>query len=317
MNTMYSSRSFWIVAVVFWLALCIELVSATSPVDSIAADITLHTFVESGEVPLNKEVVYNVELKWQGELSRFKILKLDDPETVNMTIRGSGSSNKVIPQNSGQPRSIKRITYYLKPTEMGMAYVNGLMISYQEGENGKTESLIAGRIGVKITEPVDVPGTGNATAVVVGIVLLAGLIGISLFFVQRYQKRKREEAERDAVVEETVEQKYMRLLKETVHLQSDNLKESTGDLAHILNGYLAESFAVPAGNLPSADLLAMLENKELDETQRARLTSFFQKSDLIRFAGAGVTDADFHQLYDTVELFLQNQNTDVRDEEDK
>ena len=70
------------------VALCAQTLN-----DSLKTDILLRTYIESEQVPLNREVVYNVELRWQGDLSKYKIGAILEPAVNNLTTRGSGSSS--------------------------------------------------------------------------------------------------------------------------------------------------------------------------------------------------------------------------------
>ena len=96
--------------------------------DSTASKITLHTYLEQNKVPQNKEVVYHVELSWEGELQRYHISQISTPVLTNLTLRGSGSSNRFFTDEQGKPHSLKRISYYL--TLHHKLYIN--TISRQE-----------------------------------------------------------------------------------------------------------------------------------------------------------------------------------------
>ena len=80
---------------IFLIALIPILGQVQSSTDSIKSDIRLRTFVENEQVPLNCEVVFHVELEWKGDLNKYKISEFPEPVVSNLTMRGSGSSNKV------------------------------------------------------------------------------------------------------------------------------------------------------------------------------------------------------------------------------
>ncbi len=253
--------------------------------DSLPSNISLYTYVDKEQVPQNHEIVYTVELRWRGELTRYKILEIEDPKLTNLTVRGSGSSNKVTTLEDGRLQSVKQITYYLKPVEMGMAYIDGMIIRYEDTERGESESLIAGRIGVKVEQPVIETGNGTAQTIILWFVVIV-LLALVAFFLVRY-KNKKAELERAALEQiiESTEEKYLRLLKETIHFSSDNLKDSITDLSHLLTGYLSERFSLPAGGLSSKDMLQILSEKEIEPDTLERLKDFYAKADLVRYAG--------------------------------
>ena len=86
----------------FYLFLFNSLFSQTNQ-DTSVSDISLRTYVENESVALNREVVYIVQLTWQGELSRYRISEVLDPDVTNLIIRGSGSSKTPV-TTPGPPR---------------------------------------------------------------------------------------------------------------------------------------------------------------------------------------------------------------------
>jgi hypothetical protein len=275
----------------------------------VKSNIILRTYVESESVPLNLEVVYHIELKWYGDLNRYKISELKEPTATNLIHRGSGSRNIVSTDTDGRILSIKIITYYFKPVEMGMAYVDGILIKYEDMELGQEGNLLSSRVGVKIVDPLPEPSDrfGFGELIIIIIVLL--VIILTVYFVLRYQKQKKKDREKDLLAtKETVEEKYLRLLKETVKLDSENIKESIVDLSHLLSGYFSECFGIPAINLSTNDLIGLLSDRNMEEQSLSRIKEFYTQVDLIKFAGRTINESELHRLYDTVELILNSQN---------
>jgi hypothetical protein len=279
-----------------------------TPGDSVQSDISLRTIIAEGEVPLNREVVYHVELRWQGDLSKYNINDIVDPGVSNLQIRGKGSSNKVTTDTQGRTYSIKRVTYYFTPLELGMAYVDGVTVKYEDTFLEQNESLISGRIGVKIIDAIPDPVELNYLTILLYLLGLIILISLIIFITVRFRKRKIEEQARLAALpQETVEEKYLRLLRETIQFSNENVRESITDMSSLISGYFTEKYLLPPGNLASDDLLEILKEKELDETSLSRLREFFRQANLVKFAGENITESDFHQNYDTIELILQHQ----------
>ena len=192
---------------------------AQSDSDTLTSEIQLRTYIESENVPLNREAVYHIELRWQGDLSRYKIFDILEPTVTNLTTRGSGSSNKVRTAPDGSFISVKEITYYFKPLEIGMAYIDGITIRYTDQLKERDESLISSRIGVKIIEPLPEPSdNGVFSNLLYGLIMLI-VVGSMLYIYFRYRKKQKEIAEKElSEIKETVEEKYLRILKETIHI---------------------------------------------------------------------------------------------------
>ena len=304
----------------FGLFLCLILSSSIfsqSNQDTSVSDISLLTYVENESVALNREVVYIVQLSWQGELGRYKISDVLDPDVTNLIVRGSGSSNKVITNSDGKEISTKRITFYFRPVEMGMAYINGVTIRYKDTLLDQNESLLAGRISVKIIDPIPGNSSNNILQYVIYAIMIL-VIAFSVYLFVLYNKRKKENAlEELENIKETTEEKYLRLLKETVHLAGNNYKEKLHDLTHLLIGFFSEKYSTSLSNLSSKDILKYIENREMEPKIYAKIIEFMTKSDLIRFAGNTVNETDFHQLYDSVEWILEKSKNDNSEKEDE
>jgi len=293
--------------------LCVVGISAQNSADSVRSDIVLRTYVEAEEVPLNREVVYHVELRWKGDLNRYQISKLNEPQLTNLVLRGSGSSNR----DTGT-MAIKQFTFYLRPLEMGMAYIDGAKLTYTDTGTNTESSLLSSRIGVKIKEPLPEPGDSDLFSVLMYVFIGILAIATAFLFIYRYQTRKNAELEKLQHENlETIEEKYLRLLKETIHLKKENIKDCMADLVHLIVGYLGEQFNLPAGNLTSKDMIDLLKDKDLGTEHLERLEDFLIRADLIKFAGEPVTESDFHRYYDTIELILENQRIKRLKEEDK
>jgi len=294
------------------LILCslVSMSLSQSVSDTLQSEIKLRTYIENENVPLNREVVYHIELRWQGDLSRYKISEILEPTVTNLTTRGSGSSNKVRTDQDGNMISIKEITFYFNPLEIGMAYIDGVTIRYTDQIKGNDESLISSRIGVKIVEPLLEPSANGLMSNLMIIVFLVIVVGVVSYLFLHYRKRKREEEEKSlSEIQETVEEKYLRLLKETIHINTDNVKDSLNDLTHLLNGYISERYHFPVSNLSVDDLMDALMDKQLSEESLSRIKDYYSKANLVKFAGESVEDSEFHRLYDTVELVLDHQKT--------
>jgi len=303
-------RPLTVIAIIILWAIALR---AQIPADTVQSDIILRTYVESEEVPLNREVVYHVELRWKGDLNRYQINKLSEPQLNNLILRGSGSSNR----DAGS-MAIKQFTFYLRPLEIGMAYIDAARITYTDTENNTEGNLLSSRIGVKIIEPLPEPGDSRLSSTIIIIFISIIVLTVILFFIYRYQTRKKAEQERQRQERtETIEEKYLRLLKDTVHLKKENIKDSMDDLSHITVGYLGERFNLPSGNLTTRDLIEILKDRELGPGQLERLAEFLDRADLVKFAGEPVTESEFHRYYDTIEVILENQRIDRSKEEDK
>jgi len=296
-----------IVLVVFALNLTAwPAVTATDSTvtDTAATDVRLRTFLEKDTVPLNKEVVYHVELSWQGTLQRYRILKAGEPVLTNLKLRGSGSSNRFFTDKQGRPHSLKTITYYFTPQGMGMAYIDGVIIQYADAKSGDKESLISQRLGVKIIEAVAGRESRLNAGQLVVFILLALFILLLGYFLYRYSVMRKRAKEEAREVPPTLEELYRQRLKEEVKNGAQRATGRFGVLSKLLRNYLREKF-----DLPAVSTFSEIENHIPAETVGAdlhnKLKALYDRSELSKFAGEEISDTEFQLFYDTVELLLE------------
>jgi len=269
----------------------------------LSSQIELHTFMEQESVPLNREVVYHVELTWAGDLSRYNIVQAGEPVVSNLTLRGTGSSNRFYTTAEGEQRSVKRITYYFKPIEMGMAYIDGVTIQYEDRQTSLKESLFAQRLGVKIIEPVnDDSGRAFGKWILAGITILFGFV--VLFFVLRYFQQRRLQNVPEELPQQLIEDKYIEQLKTIGRMQPNKSRDVMSALQRTLQNYFTEKYQTSTSNGFDA-IRDILRAKQIDETIIGKLQKFFEHAELSKFAGDTVGGNELHMHLDTVELLLR------------
>lgn len=284
--------------------------SLSAQSDSLSSEISLKTILENDNVPLNKEVIYHVELSWQGELSQYKIGDIGDPVVTNLTLRGSGSSNRITTGKDGKPLAIKRITYYFKPNSMGMAYIDGLTIQYTDTQTNKSETLSAQRIGVKIVDPVEtgedqfMPGT-----ILLWLLAAAFLIAFAYFLFRYIQRRNK--VEKEEIPSISLEEKYLNLQNDTIHMANGASRENISELSKLLSGYLSEKFAI-TGNIDLSTIKEQLSQLKVEDEIIEKISIMYDKAELARFAGEDVDLSEVHMFYDTIEGILNKINNDEK-----
>jgi hypothetical protein len=281
-----------------------------------SSQIELHTFLDQDNVAINREVVYHVELTWSGDLNRFRISEASEPVVTNLTLRGSGSSNRFYTTAAGEPRSVKRITYYFKPTEMGMAYIDGATISYEDRLTMQKESLFAQRLGVKITEPADDDNSGQMVGkwILIGLAVLFGAVVV--FFVLRYFQRRRLQDAADETPVQTIEEKYLEQLRNVNRMPQDKSSERLTVLSRLVQSYLAEKYQIsPASGFEV--IRGKFESIGLEASIVDKLQKFFEHVELSRFAGDAVGSSELHIDIDTIEILLNRLNKMERNDDKK
>jgi len=277
--------------------------AALQAADSTASGIMLHTYLEQNDVPQNKEVVYHVELSWEGDLQRYHISQISTPVLTNLTLRGSGSANRFYTDDQGKPHSLKRISYYLTPIDMGMAYIDGITVQYEDKNTQQKESLSAQRLGVKIIEGVPEPGAGVSMEKVLLIILLLLFLSITAYSLWKYFKIRQQEQE-EAEPERSLEDKFLEELGDLKKENGNGITDGFHTLMHIVRRYFSEKFDLnPAAGFNEINVI--LEEKNVSADLLQKLERLYQQGELSQFAGESISDSDFHLFTDTVELLLQ------------
>ncbi len=277
-----------------------------SPGDSLASEIQLRTYLAKESVPLNKEVVYYVELSWTGDMNRYHILEISDPVLTNLKLRGSGSSNRFYIGKNNQPHSVKKITFYFTPLEMGMAYIDGITIKYEDTVTGQTGRLISDRLPVKIVEPVAQPGQGMNVGKTLIIAFLVLFLLTILFSLYRYYVQKKQK-QQDEPPQRTTEEEFLEELKETIRFGEVLPEKNFEAVRQLFDRYLKTKFGILAGT-EFPEIKAVFKAAALSDDLLDKLEQSFKKAELVKFAGEPVSESDLHFFVDTLELILNEMN---------
>ncbi len=281
-------------------------VAFNAQADSLSNEIKLRTYLQTDRVPLNKEVVFNVELSWTGAMNRYRILEISEPALTNLKLRGSGSANRFYQDAHNQPHAVKTITFYFTPLEMGMAYIDGVTIKYLDTKTGQNGRLISQRIGLEITEPVSVPGDGRNWVRLVVFGLIAAFLLLVLFSFKRYFQQKRQQQPVE-LPQKTLEEEFLDKLKNQVTQARGLPEKKFNDLVDLLKHYFQKRFELPPGS-EFFEIRLILEKSAISADLIVKLEQLFERAERVKFAAEPVSESELHFFVDTMELLLQEMN---------
>ena len=270
--------------------------------------VTLHTTAEPRRVPLNRYVTLSIQLQWQDHLDRYTIEEIEEPVLTNLEIAGSGASNRVTGTAGGR-ESVKEMTYTLKPVSLGMAYVEGVGVTYQDASTGENHHLKTQRIGIEVISPVPEGDSSSGNWIWLSAGLAAAAAGAGIFMLVR--KRAAAGAQPGEPTAPP-EEKYLRSLKTEVDLKSGDRREMFAVLSRIYRRYLSEKYQIPALEATTADLPRMLADKGLDEGMIRKSEALFHKADIVKFSGQDAARAELDEAYTLVETVLETKLADFR-----
>jgi hypothetical protein len=78
-------------------------------------------------------------------------------------------------------------------------------------------------------------------------------------------------------------------------------------LQQLFNSYLKERFGLPSGS-EFHEIKIILEANGIGDGLIQKLKDFFERGELVKFAGEPVSESELHIFLDTVELILNEMN---------
>ena len=222
---------------------------------------------------------------------------------TNLEIIGSSSANRV-EVIKGETFSIKDHEFILKPLELGMAYVEGIVLKYKDTSTGEERRLVTKRLDVKVVEPVvEKRGRAGRTLLftLVGLLIIA-LGGVTFALRRKLFVKKEEEKEEPRVV---LEERYLADLKSSIDLDSPDLKDSFSDLSRLCRRYLAEKYSIRTMEVTTDEILQGLREVELEERLVSDVEDILKICDLAKFAAGEGSKADLERAYTKLESILE------------
>ena len=265
-------------------------------------NITLNAYVESSRVPLNGMVVLHIEVSWPGKLSQYQISPVSQPILTNLLLEGSGSENRLITGEDGDLQSLKAITYRLRPLEMGMAYIDGLVVKYEDRRSGLEDNLSTQRIMVEILEPIAENGDNTFKSLIYIVLFILFFVIMAYFIITYFRKKKLSGQEEQIAI--SVAEKYLQELSQKVDPRGTNLDEMTLRLSRIFREYIQRDFNISAKELSTNEIILQLKELDLPDTDKEILSTVFKKLDEIKFTGKLIDPNEFTSVYGSIEDFL-------------
>jgi hypothetical protein len=288
---------------IFFVGICSPAASQPSGVDSSSTRIEISTSVEKTQVPLNRTMKLFVTLSWIGDPDRYSIVDFDNPALTNFDIVGTATVNRseVI---DNQTHVYKEYVYTLKPRELGMSYVEGVIVKCRDTVLNREENLVSQRISVETVDPLADPK--EATPIwqyaVAALVLLALTGSVLLWF----RRRRRAAEETEITQGPPVEEAYLQNLGSDIDLEHPNLNDDFATLSRLLRRYLTEQFQIRALEGTTEDLVLELGEIDLEDHQVASIRELLTRCDEIKFSGMDGTREELNRFYTLFEGLLQS-----------
>ncbi len=298
------SKFFSVLALLFFVfaAIAVAQDSTTAVLPAAESEIKVATQIDKKTVPLNRTVVLRVTLSWLGDPDRYEITDFENPALTNFDIIGTATANKTEVVR-GKTQTRREYEFTLKPRELGMGYVEGVVVKYKDRVTGKERSLVTNRIGIQVTDAVaesEAATNWPATILIIAIIII--LAGIIWFFLI-YKKSRGQAVEPEII--SLIEETYLSKLKELIDFNKPDLKNDFGRLGKFLRSYLAEKFQLPAKQATTSELIEEMKRRNLDERLVFQTNEVLGVVDAILFSGGEGSREELERVYGTVEGILE------------
>ena len=263
--------------------------------DSTNINISLSISIDNTETPLNIPVEMTVIMSWEGSPDRYSIGTFENPVLTNLLITGSESKSRTEVRN-GVVFTVKEYTYSIQPAELGMGYIESIIIEYTDNMAGIKDHLITQRMSVKGLVPVFERGYSLIWAGL-GLLALSGfLVGLVLVMRRKAIVKKLGEIQPDLMKDSEIEK--------IKSIQSDSrlsFKQKTGEIFVEFKNYLVMKFRIPEDSKSDKQVINVLEESGVDEEIISIVQEIFEYAERMRFSGKDVNDDDFEKIYGAVE----------------
>jgi len=261
--------------------------------------------VDRREVPQNRVLYFTIEVNWQGDLDRYQIEEVETPLLSNLEIVGNASSNRVT-DIDGVAHAVKTFEFELLPVSLGMAYIDGTVVSYRDLDNDKVHRLLTNRLQVEVIEPVSDSSSMRWPLIIFGFSGVM-LFALGYLFIR---KKRSDKADKIPVELTLLEDKYLNEIKSDVDLNSPDTVSAFSALAKHFKHYLSEKYHVPVPEVNCKEIAAEMNRHGIPNKVIEYAEEVLRTADVARFSGGQVEKSVLERAYTLVEEILKRNKTD-------
>ncbi|KPK89377.1 hypothetical protein AMJ80_09875 [bacterium SM23_31] len=240
-----------------------------------------------------------------GSLSPLKAFQTDttaveNPVLTNLEITGSQSSSRT-ELRDGKVFAVKEYTYSLQPVELGMGYIDGIIIEYTDIKTGVKDYLITQRMSVKGLIPVYAK---DYSLIWTGVYLLAfaGFLTGLIFYIRRRRQGKNVIEIQPALIENTTIERLKQVHAQNNFSFSRKLDEVIAEFRH----FLIKKFDIPQDRKSDALIIETITESGIEENIIKKIHAIFIQAEQIRFSGKDIENDDFELVYGAVESCIES-----------
>jgi len=264
-------------------------------------EVRVQASTSDTRVPLNRSVKLILQISWAGTMDTVTVENIEDPVLTNFEITGTSAANRIEASAQGK-KSVREITYNLKPKGLGMGYIEPVSVTYLEKSTGKSYKVTTRRFGIKVTDAVPDPEERKFP-----YVWLIALVLLSLGGTVYYMVRRKNASDDDENMEEQApaEEECLLELKNIIRGKTEDADTILTSLLRSFRQYLSREFGIGAMEATSSEVIRLLEETEMEESFLKRFDKIFSRADVVKFSGEKASQADIDDAFAVMEMFLE------------
>ena len=281
------------------------------------SEIRMTAFVTDQEVPLNRTVSYIIRVEWVGELDNYEISEIENPELRNLKVIKTSSADRR-ESSDGVLKAIKTFEFELQPEELGMGYIEGVIIKYIDKSSGNGQHLVTNRLQVKVIDPLPEPGSKNWIYWLIGLLGMgsAGAFGLYAWWRKREELKRAQEALKNELPMERI---LLDELKKSIPLNdaSLNLEGGFAMISSIFRRYVSDRYGFAATKSLKEDIIEKLKQNAVDDSLINNAIEILDKCDIVKFSGVGAERSELERVFTLLEGFILNTLTSEQSVQNK
>ncbi|MBI5416555.1 hypothetical protein HZA55_01180 [Candidatus Poribacteria bacterium] len=267
-----------------------KIVPQEIKISSIPSNISLEAKVNMDSIPLNKELVFEITVKWESEADKYQFEIVESPNYKNLSIKGSKVTNQMFPKD-GHFEGTKVFTYTFKPEKEGEAFLEPISVSYIDKDTNTPHSLKTPRIAVTIISPTFEFKLDNKFIVYTGIsIILAACTFLGIFL---YKNNKQQKCfEKIDFPQKSCMEINKENLEKILSSETENIQEQFTQIPNLLKKNLLDKYALNKSCLNTSELLSQINKLDISDEEKKSYKDIFEFCDTIKYAGIGLSDKE-------------------------
>lgn len=270
---------------------------------TVTEQISIRAATSAITVPQNHLLPFTIVIEWEGSAQLYTIDDFNNPALTNFSIAETASANRV-EDRQGTLYTIKEYTYQLQPLELGMGYIDGVIVKYTNTGTGISNRIITKRIAVEVTAPIF---ERDWNRIITGGSIGLGVLIVLLFIMMHMRKRASMETTEPEPI--NLEEVYLDKLKHVKGEATGTINDKLAELNRLLRVYLTDKYTLESSGLGLEELLSTLERQDVHEGQRTLIRDVLATSDVYKFSGQSIDLGEYELLYTKVLSIIEHNHS--------